>query len=152
MWDFALCISTLALEIRYAVLFFIHGPDRSLRVDGFRTEVEPSVISLHYDEKLIFDDCSLLLHQRTRAQASGVPAVVSESLPRSTWYLLDEAIQGLTFIRDTADLQTRDDVLPPVVANLNGLLPRVGNKRFASGSREDEAPSRRYGGGAHRTY
>ena len=60
-------------------------------------------------------------------QRTADAAAVDDSIA----FLLSEAIQGLTFVRDSSDPQARVNVLPHIISSLSGMVPQLGDKRPA---------------------
>ena len=110
------------------VAFFIQGSDRCQRVKPYAEDEQPKPIALNPKDRMVFNACSLFIHQGKQT-VNNLAVDVVNRIPRSTDYLLEEAVRGLIFIRKSSDKQTLEEVLPSIVANLTGLISHVGDKR-----------------------
>ena len=70
----------------------------------------------------------------------------------SSRYLLDEAIRGLTFIKEADTLRALYDVLPAVLTNLGGLIPHLGLKRNFEAMTTEEVTEDNYRDDGRRRY
>ena len=114
-----------SLLSRNSVPFVIRSPQRTLRLAGAKLGEDPVAVPLYRDDRICFNNCSLYIHYGCSKDEAGSSLVDEMGLPRSTIYLLSEAVRGLTFIRDSAEPQILQSVLPSIVANLSGLLSQA---------------------------
>ena len=126
-----------------------------MRVSGINQGDTPISVSIALDDRICFNECALYFHVSSPMTTSCVFDSLSTGLDGTTNFLLAEAVRGLTFIRDSADVQILKSVLPYVITNLTGLLmPRLGNKRNLSheGTYPDGAGRTEYPRGSRRRF